>query len=73
MVGSWDGADGVRHGYVLREGKFTDFDPPNSVSHEPHSINEDGQIVGFFQTADDRFHGYLLTEDKDDGGDDRER
>ncbi len=67
VVGSWAGADGVGHGYLLRDGKFTAFDPPNSVQapgeangHEPHGINEHGQIVGYFRGIDGRQHGYLL-------------
>jgi len=59
-----------------RHREFTDFDPPGFSNmpgelngHEPHGINEIGQIVGYFRATDGRLHGYPLNPDENVGGD----
>ena len=67
VVGRYDTADGVGHGYVYRNGKFTQIDYPGPVGTEtfPWSINNSGAIVGRFTLPKgDGPHGFLLSDQK---------
>jgi hypothetical protein len=39
-------APAVRHGFLLRDGEFTTFDPPGSIFTNVLGINDRGDIVG---------------------------
>jgi probable HAF family extracellular repeat protein len=60
VVGVYDDANGVGHGYLLRDGVFTDVVSPGGVAVAPRMINARGDIVGsvFGDSGD---HGFLLT------------
>jgi uncharacterized membrane protein len=69
IVGLYDDADGVTHGFILEHGEFTTVDHPeaNGVLHGLSgtglvSINDHGQIVGSYVDGD-RARGFVL-----DGG-----
>jgi hypothetical protein len=58
---------GTRHGYLLRDGVFSAFDPPTSIFTNGLGINDRGDIVGRFcrmncgvVTSD--MHGFLLRD-----------
>ena len=42
IVGSYTDSANVRHGFVLRKGAFTPFDPPGSTSTMPNQISPEG-------------------------------
>ncbi len=63
MVGGYDDADGVRHGFLLRKGIFTSIDVPNAaVTSYARSINARGDIVGAVRDGQFVPHGYLLRD-----------
>ncbi|MDQ3998056.1 MAG: hypothetical protein M3303_13700, partial [Gemmatimonadota bacterium] len=62
---------GVRHGYLLRNGVFTSFDPPGSRFTNTLGINDRGDIVGRFCVREvcrppgsGDYRGFLLSEGK---------
>ena len=62
-------APGVRHGFLLKDGVFSSFDPPGSTFTNPIGINNRGQISGRFCTLNPchapgsgDFHGFLLQD-----------
>jgi len=61
IVGSYVGADGNTHGYIDNNGVFTSFDPPGSASTTINGINDKGDIVGFYTTANDTVVGFVGT------------
>jgi hypothetical protein len=38
---------------------MTTFDPPGSVGTHATGMNLEGQITGYYATADGRYHGFL--------------
>lgn len=46
IVGAWARADRRLHGFVWRDGAFTDFDVPDAQDTLPIAINDAGDIVG---------------------------
>lgn len=51
------------HGFVLRGGVFTSFDPPGSIFTNGGRINSDGEIAGYYQSADGQTHVFLRTRE----------
>jgi uncharacterized membrane protein len=49
---------GIRHGYLLRQGKFVTIDPPGAVDTQADAINDDGVIVGLYKDKAGVTHGY---------------
>jgi probable HAF family extracellular repeat protein len=41
----------------------TPIDLPDSIETNPTGINNNGDIVGYYRTADSRTHGFLLSVD----------
>jgi uncharacterized membrane protein len=63
IVGSTVDAEGVSHGYLLRDDHFTIIDVPNAaVTLYARAINARGDIVGNFLDDDFLTHGYLLRD-----------
>jgi serine/threonine protein kinase/tetratricopeptide (TPR) repeat protein len=62
IVGNFNDANGVIHGYVLSAGSFTQIDVPGSVLTLADGINDLGTIVGRydFPSVGDA-HGFLLS------------
>jgi probable HAF family extracellular repeat protein len=52
---------GVIHGFVWKEGRYTTFDVDGSVYTAPFGCNDRGQITGGYQDAQGNEHGFLLT------------
>jgi hypothetical protein len=61
IVGFYDDAGGIQHGYVDVSGVFTSFDPAGSLGTTINGINDLGQIVGFFIDANDNTIGFVGT------------
>ncbi len=61
IVGYYDSADGIRHGYLLSRGTFSSTDVPGAIRTFPFAVNPRGDIVGSYNSADGRTHGFLLS------------
>jgi probable HAF family extracellular repeat protein len=61
VVGTYTDVNGEGHGFVFRDGVFSDVVAPGGVSLAPRMINATGDIVGSAFGATD--HGFLLTDD----------
>jgi len=53
--------DQVLHGFIWSGGVLTSFDMPGSSGTAAFAINNLGQIVGDYKTADGHFHGFLYS------------
>ncbi len=63
IVGGYDDADGVGHGFLLAKGTFTTIDVPGATFSAAHGINSAGKIVGEYgDLATFVFHGFLLAK-----------
>ena len=60
IVGNYDDANGVGHGFLLHKGVFSTIDFPNASFTAARSINARGDVVGRFFDAGGYQHGYLL-------------
>jgi hypothetical protein len=58
-IGSYT-TGGVTHGFVLKKGVFTSFDPPGSTFTVPNWISPQGVIVGQFFDSSGVSHGFVL-------------
>jgi hypothetical protein len=61
IVGRYNGADGVLHGFLLAEGRFTSIDYPGAAYTDVDWINPSGEIGGGYN--DDStgvLHGFVL-------------
>jgi probable HAF family extracellular repeat protein len=54
--------NGVTHGYLVRNGKFTTLDFPHASVTAARGINARGDIVGRVQFADGADHGFLYRD-----------
>jgi len=61
IVGRYFTPDGVRHGFLLHEKRFTTIDPPDSVSAEANWINPRGDIGGSYTDRSGINHGFVLS------------
>ena len=65
MVGRYDlggnpDGHGALHGYLLRRGRFTTIDPPDSALTLARGIDDAGRIVGFYVGGENGgVHGFL--------------
>lgn len=62
ILGTFEDAGRVGHGFLLDDGVFTTIDLPGAAFTEPTTINDRGQIVGLFADAGGVLHGFLLDE-----------
>ena len=60
LIGRYE-VNGVGSGYFLRGGVFTTQRVPGSIFTGTADMNERGDIVGRYQSADQVFHGFLLS------------
>lgn len=49
---------GSYHGFLLRDGQFTQIDFPGALSTLSTGINDDGLIVGRYRTASGKLRGF---------------
>ncbi len=54
-------AGGALHGFTVRRGVFTPFDPPGSTFTTANFINPQGDIVGSYVDAGGVSHGFVLS------------
>jgi probable HAF family extracellular repeat protein len=62
IVGSYN-VGAVSHGFVLTGTCFTTIDVPDAVQTFVRGINDAGDLVGRYDTADHILHGFLQTAD----------
>lgn len=55
-------AGGALHGFTLRGGEFTPFDPPGSTFTTANFINPQGDIVGAYVDVAGVSHGFILRD-----------
>lgn len=58
IVGLYDDADGVTHGFIWSKGVFMTIDVPDAVRTEVYSINANGEIAGVYDD-EDGVHGFV--------------
>jgi len=61
VVGTYTGADGTSHGYLLSRTGFTSIDFPGAGLTEGNGINPQGAVVGRYTDSSGRCHGFLMT------------
>jgi uncharacterized membrane protein len=54
-------ATGRLRGFVMRHGRFRSIDFPGAVGTKVAGINDRGQMVGYYDTEDNRRRGFLLS------------
>lgn len=54
-------AGGALHGFTVRDGVFTPFDPPGSTFTTANYINPPGDIVGAYVDSGGVSHGFILS------------
>jgi hypothetical protein len=58
ISGRYEDANGVSHGFLLRQGKYIAIDVPGSTSTTVLGINDDGVIVGGYADKQGVDHGF---------------
>ena len=48
-----------QHGFKIVAGVVTKLDVPNSISTAITGVNDNGDLVGFYQNSDGAYHGFL--------------
>jgi probable HAF family extracellular repeat protein len=61
IVGVYLDANFSQHGFVLKNGVYTQIDVPGSTATEINSINPQGQIVGYYDDKSGSRHGFVGT------------
>lgn len=59
IVGVYEDAVGMRHGFLLAEGIFTTIDGPGATFTSAIGINSAGRIVGVYDDGTGVSHGYV--------------
>lgn len=63
MVGAWDDAAGVEHGFLLHDGTFASFDYPGAKWTDAYGISSQGEIVGQYGLPNDpTTHGFIFKD-----------
>ena len=60
VVGQWDDSVGG-HAFRFCNGIYSTFDGPNAMNTGANGINDLGQVVGWYEGADQFSHGFLRT------------
>jgi probable HAF family extracellular repeat protein len=62
IVGDYRDADGITHGYLWHDGRFTTIDGPHGTEATSLTeINDRGQILGIYSNESGASSGFLLT------------
>lgn len=59
-IGTYTDTSGVSHGFQLKKGIFTSFDPPGSTATTPNWISPQGTIVGGYVDSNGVNHGFVF-------------
>jgi probable HAF family extracellular repeat protein len=62
IVGIYQDAGGVSHGFLLRQRVFSTIDFPGASSTFARAVNARSDIVGWFTDAGGKTHGFLLLD-----------
>lgn len=63
MAGLGDLASGDYHAFVWRDGVMTDLGTPKGATRQPHSLNDQGQVVGWDQITGEKTNRAFLWRD----------
>lgn len=64
MVGAFQDAQGISHGYVTqKQGGFTTIDFPNAMATFANGLNDRGDLVGTYTDAAGNSHGFFLQDE----------
>jgi hypothetical protein len=51
----------VRHGFVLtRNGRLITIDVPGAINSYLAGVSDNGNVAGYYKTADGDFHGFYV-------------
>ena len=59
VVGDYVTPDGVRRGFLLSKGTYTNFAAPGAILTVAEGINNSGVIVGLYMDANNAQHGFV--------------
>jgi hypothetical protein len=62
IVGWLTLANGTTEGWLLKGGEFTVFQYPAAVATQPYALDWNDDIVGSYQDASSKTHGFVLTD-----------
>ena len=62
IVGSYNDASNVVHGFRFEHGMFVTIDYPGALSTAPVSINSRCDVAGFFLDSANQWHGFALSD-----------
>jgi len=62
IVGTYNDASNVAHGFRFEHGMFVTIDYPGALSTAPISINSRGDVTGLFLDSTDHWHGFMLSD-----------
>ena len=64
MAGFFDDSSGIQHGYLLRDGQFTQIDYPGASGTVVRGINNAGDITGHYFDSAGNENGFILQDGK---------
>jgi probable HAF family extracellular repeat protein len=59
IVGIWEDASSMSHGFIWSGGLFTPITFPGAASTISFGINDSGEVAGYYQDASQTSHGFL--------------
>lgn len=62
IVGTYNDASNVAHGFRLEHGTFIAIDYPGALNTTALSINSRGDVAGFFLDSANDWHGFVLSD-----------
>lgn len=62
IVSRWDGPDGKRRGFLLRDRMYFSTEPPGATFTNANGINPRGDISGNYRDGAGKQHGWLLQD-----------
>jgi probable HAF family extracellular repeat protein len=62
IVGLYADSQGFGEGFLYAGGMFTSLNVPGAIYTQASGINDQGQIVGHYNTTNQGVHGYLYTD-----------
>jgi probable HAF family extracellular repeat protein len=67
LVGSYNPSSGATAGFLYQNNTLTTLQFPGSISTQAYGINASGEVVGYFQDANNVVHGFTWTPPADAG------
>jgi hypothetical protein len=66
ISGNYENSNNLTHGFLLRDGHYTNLDDPNAGTGPfqetgAQGLNDHGEVVGFYLDPSNVIHGFLLS------------